>query len=157
MLQAIEWAMDVFGGRTSGRVEDDHGLMASLLEADPSQERTWFKVNGEGLHLLHEDSDRHSDCPIVGRRVTKNEVHLGSACRCVESSLDRSPRMLVASYRSFSWCTGNPRERGYVYRSYIVGHERRRPPRRLSSRRTKVAASSQTLQMRRRCRVTTLQ
>ena len=71
MLQAIEWAMDVFGGRTSGRVEDDHGLMASLLEADPSQERTWFKVNGEGLHLLHEDSDRHSDCPIVGRRFRR--------------------------------------------------------------------------------------
>ena len=26
VLKAIGWAMDVFGGRTSGRVEDDHVL-----------------------------------------------------------------------------------------------------------------------------------
>ena len=35
----------------------------------------------------------------------------------VDFTLGRSPRMLVASYRSFSWYTGQ--ERGYVYRSSL--------------------------------------
>ena len=72
--------------------------------------------------------------PDRWKAFTTNEVTLGYAGRCVELTLDRSPRMLVASSRSFSWCTGNPRERGYVYRSSIVGHEQRRPPRSIVGR-----------------------